>query len=122
MALVVGFLMFSPIFSLAQESSSNTPPPGGNTPPAYIKNPLERSGINDIPKFLLAILNGVVRLAIPLVALAVIYSGFLFVKAQGNPEEIGKAKDAILYTLIGAAVLLGALAIARLVSDTILAL
>ncbi len=85
-----------------------------------IKNPLS-SSIDTIPKFLTALLEGAIKIAIPIVALAVIYSGFLFVKAQGNPEEITKAKDAMLYTLIGAAVLLGALAIAKLVADTITA-
>jgi hypothetical protein len=52
--------------------------------------------------------------------LAIIYCGFLFVKAIGKPEEIKKAKDALLYTVIGAAILLGAWTIAQLISDTII--
>ena len=40
-------------------------------------------------------------------------------KAQGNPEELTKAKEALLYSLIGAAVLLGAWAITKVVFDTV---
>jgi len=53
------------------------------------------------------------------VALAVIYSGFLFVFARGNSEKLGKAKDALLYTLIGAAILLGSWAIAEMIQATV---
>jgi hypothetical protein len=44
------------------------------------------------------------------------------VAARGNSEKITKAKGALLYSLIGAAILLGSWAIAQLVTDTILAL
>ena len=62
------------------------------------------------------------RVGIPLVALAIIYCGFLFVQAQGNSEKIEQAKDALLYTIIGAAILLGSWAIAGIISNTILVL
>jgi hypothetical protein len=51
--------------------------------------------------------------------LAIIYSGFLFVFARGNSEKLGKAKDALLYTLIGAAILLGSWAIAEMIQATV---
>ena len=57
-----------------------------------------------------------------MVALAIIYSGFLFVAARGNSEKLTKAKDTLLYTIIGAAILLGAWAIATMISSTVLAL
>ena len=46
----------------------------------------------------------------------------MFVFARGNSEKITKAKDALIYTVIGAAILLGAWAIALLISETVLAL
>ena len=86
---------------------------------AKIVNPIQAETINELIK---TILEGVIKIGIPVIVLAVIYSGFLFVSAQGNPEAIKKAKDALLYTLIGATVLLGSWAIAQLRSDTVLAL
>lgn len=54
--------------------------------------------------------------------LAFIYSGFLYVTAQGNETKIKDAHKALLYTSIGTAVLLGAWVIANVVCRTIAAL
>lgn len=86
-----------------------------------LTNPLGDK-INSIPAFIQTLLEGVIKIGIPIVALAIIYCGFLFVEARGNSEKLGKAKDALLYTLIGAAILLGSWAIATLISNTVLAL
>lgn len=88
-------------------------------PNGTICNPINDSTING---FIKTILEGALKIGIPVVALAVIYSGFLFVVARGNPEKLTKAREALLYTLIGAAILLGSWAIAKLISDTVLAL
>lgn len=91
-----------------------TNPSGGK-----IVNPITTNTINE---FIRILLEGVLKIGIPIVALAVIYCGFLFVQARGNSEKLTKAKDALWYTLIGAAVLLGSWAIAKLISETVLAL
>ncbi len=75
-----------------------------------------------IDQFIERTLEGALRLGIPLVALAIIYSGFLFVAARGNPESLNKAKSALLYSVIGAAILLGAWAIAKLIKETVIGL
>lgn len=84
-----------------------------------ICNPI---GVNSINEFVKTLLEGMIKIGIPIVALAIIYSGFLFVKAQGNPEEITKAKQALLYSVIGAVLLLGSWAIAQLITETVLQL
>jgi hypothetical protein len=53
------------------------------------------------------------------VTLYIIYAGFTFVTAQGNPGEIQKAKQRLLWALIGAAILLGAAGIAEVVKTTV---
>lgn len=83
-----------------------------------IVNPIPK--ISDINGLIKTILEAVVKIGIPIVALAIIYCGFLFVKALGKPEELKKAKDALLYTVIGSAILLGAWTIAQLISDTVI--
>jgi hypothetical protein len=82
-----------------------------------INNPLPN--INSVPQLIQTILTGLLTIGIPVVALAVIYSGFLFVFARGNSEKLTKAKSALMWTLIGAAVLLGSWAIAKMISATI---
>ncbi|HLF66459.1 MAG TPA: TrbC/VirB2 family protein [Gammaproteobacteria bacterium] len=103
--ITYGFIV--PIVSFAQDT------------PGLIKNPIEADSINGLIKTLL---EGVIKIGMPIVALAIIYCGFLFVAARGKPEAITKAKDALLYTLIGSAVLLGSWAIAQMISETVLSL
>lgn len=115
-----------PVLSFAVQTTPSQPT-AGITPsnpcnvvvPGKISNPI---CANTIQGFIKTFLEGALRIGIPLIALAVIYCGFLFVSARGNSEKITKAKDALLYTLIGAAILLGSWAIAQLISETVLAL
>ncbi len=83
-----------------------------------IKNPLGDS-INDIPSFIKAILNIVLVVGVPIITLAIIYTGFLFVKAQGNSEELTKAKKTLLYVLIGSALLLGSFVLSQAIKSTV---
>lgn len=83
-----------------------------------IENPLG-DNIKDIPSFIKEIINIVLYIGIPIVALAIIYTGFLFVQAQGNSEKLTKAKNSLVYTLIGAALLLGAFVIADAIGKTV---
>ena len=69
------------------------------------------------------ILNDIVLpLGASVAAIAIIYSGFLYVKAQGNKEELQKAHEAIKWTVVGTAVILGAWVLAKLIDKTIKAL
>ena len=50
-------------------------------PPGTICNPISQDSLNGLIKTLL---EGVLRIGIPLVALSIIYCGFLFVSARGD--------------------------------------
>jgi hypothetical protein len=84
-----------------------------------IKNPLGDNGPKDIPAFIEKIIDIVLIVGVPIVTLAIIYTGFLFVEAQGNPEKLTKARKALMYTLIGAALILGAWVIAKAIGTTV---
>lgn len=114
---VVFYALIVPIISLAADVDGTPSDQSGK-----IINPLANSGINSIPVLIQKVLEGVLKIGIPIVALAIIYSGFLFVFARGNSEKLGKAKESLLYTIIGAAILLGSWAIAKMISETVLAL
>lgn len=99
-------------------ATSSIPCPAGT---GKICDPLgERFGT--VPELIKTILEGAIRIGLPVIALAIVFSGFLFVFARGNPEKLTKAKDALLYTLIGAAILLGSWAIAKMIQTTVFSL
>jgi len=105
--IFIAFMLVLPVLSFAQDTK--------------IFNPLG-DNTQTLSGFVEKILKGVIKIGMPIIVLAIIYSGFLFVSAQGNSEKLSEAKRALLYTLIGAAILLGSWAIALLIRDTVLAL
>ncbi len=54
-----------------------------------------------------------------IVVLMIIYSGFLFVTARGSEDKIKDARRSFTYAAIGAAILLGAVAIGKAIEATI---
>ena len=79
-------------------------------------------GISTIPEFLLALVDLIFLIAVPIIVIFIIYSGFLFVTAGDNESQIAKARFVFMWTIIGALVLLGAKAIAAAIQATILSL
>jgi hypothetical protein len=57
--------------------------------------------------------------AVPFIAIMIIYSGLLFVTGRGNPEKIKQAKQTLTYTVIGAAIVLGAFVISAAIQGTV---
>lgn len=54
-----------------------------------------------------------------IVVVFIIYSGFMFVTARGNPAKLTAARTGFLYVVIGSAILLGAWVIATVVQNTV---
>ncbi len=76
---------------------------------ADLKNPLQSTSFSVLVENVAKI---VAQIGFPIAALAIIYSGFLFVTARGNEKQLEDAKRTFLWTIIGTAILLGAWAIA----------
>ncbi len=96
--------------------------PGGgvttdNTSGGGLTNPL--NSIDSLPKFMEAILGAVVTLGTIVLTFAIIYVGFLFVKAQGNAEQLSSARSALLWTVIGGLILLGAQTVGMVLQSTV---
>lgn len=64
--------------------------------------------VGTLPELIRSILSVVVKIGIPIATVFIIYSGFLFVSANGNETQIAKAKKSLLWTLVGTMALLGA--------------
>ena len=56
------------------------------------------------------------------VILMLVYVGYLFVVAQGSDTKITEARKALLWTIVGALILLGSQAIAIAIRETVQAL
>ena len=78
--------------------------------------------VDTVPRFLLALVDLIFLIAVPIIVIFIIYAGFLFVMAGDNESQITKARTVILWTIIGAGVLLGAKALELAVQSTICAL
>lgn len=85
-----------------------------------LSNPLRFSSIQELITGLLSLM---VTFAVPVLALAFAYSGFLFIRgASGKSGDFEKAKTAFFYSAIGGAVVLGAEIIVRVLENTVSAL
>lgn len=82
-------------------------------------NPLKGK---DLKGFLNDILDFVIDIGTIVVILMIVFVGFKFVAAQGNESELSAAKKMLLWTIIGALVLLGAKAISVSLQATVRAL
>ena len=91
-------------------------------PPVGVKVTLDNpfSKANSLFELLETVVNDILLpIGGVLAVLAFIYSGFLYVTAQGNETKLKTAHKALLYTSIGTAVLLGSWAIAKVIENTI---
>jgi hypothetical protein len=63
------------------------------------------------------------KIVMPIAAIAVvlwiIWAGFSYVLAQGKPAEVSKAHQRLLWSLVGAGILLGAAGISQVVELTV---
>lgn len=125
--LVIISILIIPIFIFAQTPGGVNPTnPGGVNPSTNnigINIPNPTNAGNDLMSLLTAILNKVVMpIAAVAVTIWIIWAGFSYVLAQGNPAKIEKAHQRLLWSLIGAGILLGAAGISLVVQHTIQAL
>lgn len=110
-------------FASAETVVNITPAPGstinlvgGSDDSGKLENPIKYNNLMD---FVAAVLKAAVQVLLPFVVLAFIWSGFLFVRAQGNEEQLSEAKTAIYWSVIGAFILLGAWGFAEIIATTV---
>lgn len=121
------FMVFCLVFSFSTPLSVDAQGNGitggnsgtGTTPPSSgvkLINPLKW---DTLVEFFREILKIAAQIGSIFVVVGFVYTGFLFVKAQGNAEELATAKRSFTYTVIGAALVLGAWAFAMAIAETI---
>jgi hypothetical protein len=90
----------------------------GNPIDFALTNPLDQK-YSTLPGFLEAVLKILVTIAVPFLVLAFVYTGFLFVKAQGNQNTLGDAKRAFTWSVIGGLLILGAWTLSQAIEGTV---
>ncbi|MBI2120510.1 MAG: hypothetical protein HYT94_02710 [Parcubacteria group bacterium] len=81
-----------------------------------LENPAKAATLQDFIHDILAI---IVKIGIPVATVFIIWSGFLFLTAQGDEKQLTTAKHAFVWSCIGTGVLLGAWVLATAIKGTI---
>lgn len=128
-ATILTLLIATHVFAQSPGTTGSGPNSPGITVPgslsARIPNPLKGcSGNTNGSVCLINLFNSLIdNVLLPLGAvlaiLAFIWTGFMFVTAQGNETKLGTAKRALLYVVIGTAILLGARVLGAVIANTI---
>lgn len=95
--------------SCVQTSGGGTGGAASTCAPGQFCNPLTSQSFEALVQ---SLANWVAAIALPIVAIFIIYSGFLFVTAGGNQSKIDAAKTTFYWTVIGTAIVVGAWALA----------
>lgn len=118
--LFVGFVI-APV--LAQEGSGPGAAGGEGSGAGGLRiqqvtldNPLR---VNSIEELLVAILNIIMVLMIPIIVFFIILAGFKYVTARGNSGQIEEATTTFTYAIIGGVLILAAVAIAEIIKNTV---
>ena len=86
----------------------------GCNPAVEICNPIQSSTFADL---MAKIADIAAKIGLPLVVVFMIYAGFLFVSARGDEEQLKKAKTTFFWAVIGALLVVGAVAISLAIEN-----
>ena len=81
-----------------------------------IENPLK---YDTIPEIIKAICDFIFWIGLAIVPLMIIIGGIMFLTAGGEPSKVSKAKNLLLWSAVGFAVLLSARAISSIIETVI---
>jgi hypothetical protein len=81
-----------------------------------LQNPLK---FPNMQKFIEGVLQSIVMIALPIITIFIVYSGFLFISARGNEAKLSNAKNNFTYVIIGTILILSAWVLATLIGGTV---
>ncbi len=133
LGLAIGILFFVPsslVYALPASQTSGLPPsqtsgPITTTPAPVVTTASNAHELQNPLKFktvcglVTGLLNAVMIIGVPIAVLFIIWAGFKFIIAQGNPNELGEARNNFLHVIIGIAIFLGASLIAAVIINTL---
>lgn len=108
--LSIGILIVTPVFAEIIPIPSDSQSTGLN-----ISNPL--GGTSDISTLASNIIKFLIILAIPITAILVVYAGYLYIVSAGNEEKVKIAQKALIWAIVGFAVVLIASSIPAIIQE-----
>jgi hypothetical protein len=123
--LVTFVIMLAPLIALGATTGIPIAPGGGTTgivtspgggTVGKIDNPIKASNFCQLIKILL---DAILIIGMPIAVVFLVWVGFKFILAQGNPEKIKEAQKNFLNTVIGIAIFIGAWTIAKVIASTL---
>ncbi|MEK7634676.1 MAG: TrbC/VirB2 family protein [Patescibacteria group bacterium] len=108
--IVLIILLFSSTGVLAQTKSEYSSPSSG------FANPL---GTTDITTLLKKIISYLIMIGAPILAIMVIYGGYLILTAGDDPEKVKGGKNTILYATIGYIIIISSYGIIYIVKEVL---
>ncbi len=112
------FIAFSNLFAQVDKSNreatfKDMATNYGCTGDNCIMNPIHAKTLLELVTDVLAI---VAQLSVPIIVIMIIYSGFLFFAAQGDPGKITSAKKTLTWALVGALIIFSSYALYLLIA------
>jgi len=80
-----------------------------------IENPIKSQNLLEL---LDAIINIIIMIGIPVIVIMIVWAGWMFIQAQGNPTKLQTARAGLMWVFIGTMVVLGAKVIVEIVQNT----
>lgn len=124
--LYINLLLMTPALilpssALAETGAGGGDAGGGGAGGGFIdvtwESPIKST--NTVEGVIVIILNALVTIAIPVVVLMIVYSGFLYVTARGNAEQVSTATRSLTYAIIGGLLIIGVTAITGILEQTV---
>lgn len=81
-----------------------------------LQNPLK---FPNIQKAIEGLLQAIVMIALPIITVFIVYAGFKYVSARGNPAQLNEAHKNFTYVIIGTILILSAWVLATLIGGTV---
>ena len=105
-----------PSLAFAATSGCGSGSAGSSATSGYLPNPLCVSSVSDI---LYLAVDIATYIGVVLAVIFVIYAGFKYIAARGNPTKITEAHHFLLAVVIGIAILIAASAIVNVIKNTL---
>lgn len=93
---------------------SESAPVAGGTQTIELPNPL---GVSDINGLINTIIDGLIIFATPVAAAMVLWAAYLFMSSGGDTKKLTEARSALLWTVVGYAILLLAKGIGLIIQN-----
>jgi heme/copper-type cytochrome/quinol oxidase subunit 2 len=81
-------------------------------------NPVPKAGMT-LQDFIFLLLDIIQLVLFPVVVVCIVYAGFLMVTAGGDEAQVSKSKVWIVWSIVGAAIIIGAKVIAGFIAGTV---